>query len=535
MKNQSNKPNRLSDDAKNYTAATVAKMQKLVDVWPNVSSLADAVHAAGWNAKDRRAQARYKARAEEYFGITLEAHNPQFKSAHNDTSCPSTLDVNAARQASTFVITSATNNSNLHTNFWQALQLFAADKRAQQLVIPVKYRHNTLISRDDYAWPKEVIPFVLKEDVNISEHFRVSGGRPQATAINPLGGLDILGGRRTTIYGHPQIALRSIATVKTAEPKMIMTTGSVTSKKYTPTISGMKGSFFHSFAATFVHVYKGHPFHIQLHWDGRGFYFLDEYWTSTGLKSKGHKIAALVGGDAHLFWENKVHTLTVMRAMGRLDPDAVVWHDIHDHAHQGKYLQRLDRAAMARKGAVMVEDELNLIVPHLRKVSEGRQNIIVQSNHDEHLDQWLDKFNPKYDPANDYFASKLMVTKMDAKQSALQAWLGQQNTDGLNLKFVDSTRAHMVKGVNTSLHGDKGPNGSRGSLAGIARLPDKTFIGHSHSAGIMWGCYQVGTRTRAMSYAKGHSSWSLTDGIIYPNGKQALLVYKLGKSLVDFF
>ena len=46
------------------------------------------------------------------------------------------------------------------------------------------------------------------------------------------------------------------------------------------------------------------------------------------------------------------------------------------------------------------------------------------------------------------------------------------------------------------MHGDKGPNGARGSIRNLRRIGIRSVIGHTHSPGIDEGCYQVGTSTR---------------------------------------
>ena len=82
----------------------------------------------------------------------------------------------------------------------------------------------------------------------------------------------------------------------------------------------------------------------------------------------------------------------------------------------------------------------------------------------------------------------------------------------------------VLGSVELSLHGDKGPNGARGSRSNLKRIGVKTIIGHSHSPGIDGGCYQTGTSTPLrLDYNKGPSSWLNCHCVLYANGKRSLL------------
>jgi len=85
-------------------------------------------------------------------------------------------------------------------------------------------------------------------------------------------------------------------------------------------------------------------------------------------------------------------------------------------------------------------------------------------------------------------------------------------------------------GIELGMHGDKGANGSRGSLAQFARTGRKCVIGHSHVAGIVEGAYQVGVMGALdMGYNEGQSSWSHSNVVVYPNGKRAVLTIWNGR------
>ena len=74
------------------------------------------------------------------------------------------------------------------------------------------------------------------------------------------------------------------------------------------------------------------------------------------------------------------------------------------------------------------------------------------------------------------------------------------------------------------MHGDRGPNGARGSIKNLRRIGVKSIIGHSHSPGIDEGAYQNGTSTRLrLGYNVGPSSWLNAHTVVYANGKRSLI------------
>lgn len=82
----------------------------------------------------------------------------------------------------------------------------------------------------------------------------------------------------------------------------------------------------------------------------------------------------------------------------------------------------------------------------------------------------------------------------------------------------------MLANIELSMHGDRGPNGARGSRMNLRRIGVKSIIGHSHSPGIEEGCYQVGTNTPLkQEYTRGPSSWLQSDCALYANGKRSLI------------
>jgi hypothetical protein len=92
-----------------------------------------------------------------------------------------------------------------------------------------------------------------------------------------------------------------------------------------------------------------------------------------------------------------------------------------------------------------------------------------------------------------------------------------------NVKFLRHNDSYVLAGVEHAMHGDSGPNGSRGTTRNLSRIGSKVTKGHSHTAEIIDGCYSVGKGTERLEYENGPGSHSNTHCILNANGKRTLV------------
>lgn len=443
------------------------------------------------------------------------------------------------RKAKLYVVTSAQNNTELHTPFWRALLNYCAAREAQMLVIPTHYRNPDAFHQEadaDYTWPVEVLPYLLDRDLALSDSLMVMGdAKINATAENPLTGFDALSGQRSAIYGHAQVQMRMVATPHAALPKMLHTTGSVSKKNYSRSKAGKKGAFHHTFGALVLETSGGRFWVRELQCDSQGgFYDLHTYYSADEVTT-GHRVEAVVLGDEHVKFADPEVQRATFGAGGLVEtlrPKVLVRHDIHDHYSQSHHHEAdtILKVCKAHIGDWNVREELELTRQHLINTTpDDCQSWVIESNHHDHLYRWINRFDANRDPHNAPFAWKLQGYLAHAIECGLDPdpfRLFLQHTLPPDLlarvRFVGANDSALVAGIDVSQHGDRGANGSRPSAAGFARAAHKMFVGHSHTPAIEKGCFTVGTSTARMGYAKGLSSWMLTHGIIYPNGKRAL-------------
>lgn len=444
-----------------------------------------------------------------------------------------------------FVITSAQSNSTTNQKFLKSLEIYCEKNNAVLFVIPVKYRNPSTFTDDgEYHWCSTLYDHLIENNFKLHDKLKVLGAvKINATAANPLTGLDPISKGDSVVVGHNQLQMKTLAVNQDDNPVIMTTTGTVSDRDYSISKQGYKAKFNHSFSAVLVELDdKIDAYHIRhLNFDGKGFFDLDKYYSPDGIKANKEGIRALVTGDEHaLFNDPEVKTMTYLAKDSItkfLKPKYIVRHDLLDcysisHHHRNSVFTKYAKYA---SGTNKIEDELNKTIEFVKETSpKDAINLVVPSNHNDHLTRWLNEADPKYEPWNAVLYHKLMYkmlerTSMEANgvshPNPFELYCGDDFTkSGFKVEFLKRNVSFKIEDVEIGMHGDVGQNGARGSRTQLSNLPSKTIIGHSHSPGIEKGCYQVGTSSYLkMEYTTGPSSWLHTHCIIYPNGKRQLL------------
>lgn len=432
------------------------------------------------------------------------------------------------------IVTSAQNNTDPEIEFLQSLETAAAVYNCELAVIPVHYKNVTLYgSRDEYKkhWHPLLEPYLVKGDIDFNGHVIRSDVRINSTMVNPLAGRQVHGEDRAHVFGHPQLRMEPIATPADEYPKRVMTTGSATIRNYSQSSDGEKALAHHCNSALLLERRDGDVWVRQLTADETGgFYDLDKYFEPDGY-SEGHNILSIATGDEHVK-HNTVADVTYLKKnsiVKTLMPEYIVRNDVLDgfagcHHHDKDHLLQFKKFHF---GDNDYEQEMKEVVAFIDKTTPpGATNVIVPSNHHDHLLKWLMSADANKDHTNALFIlemNKIMrEAVLEGKESdPFVIYLRDRLT--CDFEFAERNESFIIGGVDFSQHFDKGPNGSRGSAAAFAKTSRKVTGAHSHTARIHMGAWQVGKSTAIMGYEKGYSTHSNTHIIQYQNGRRCMI------------
>lgn len=452
-------------------------------------------------------------------------------------------------QGQRFVFTAAQNNTYVHKKFLKALELFCEHNDAQLVVSRFTYNksgfQNGTKENTGLWYDPALTKYIVDESRTVTSGLVWCGELDVLpTAENPVSGFENYTFGASSIIPHAKVRMRSLPRMKGEEPRFLYTTGAVTLRNYIQRKAGQKAEFHHVFGALFVEIdEQGDWFARQLIADKDGtFYDLDTEYTSACVSSD-IPVEAVQYGDIHIEKADKdiidglfngPHSLTRV-----LKPKVQFIHDLSDFSARNHHNIK-DPFFLAEKHFMEdhnVKDELEDAANFLLAlgINKTSQIVVVESNHDLAYRRWLKEADIRTDPENAEFfhrsnAEIFAQIRNGAPNFNIYEWALrklQPEINKIRLTFLREDDSFTVKGIECGMHGHRGPNGSRGSAGSIKSIGRKVNIGHSHSAGILDGCYIAGVSADLdMGYNKGPSSWSHSHIVIYKNGKRAIITQR---------
>lgn len=451
----------------------------------------------------------------------------------------------------TYIITAAQNATPVHRDFWECLITARKALQAELLVVPIRYKNPTsrwtMSQRNAEEWAVEVQPYLWNVRAPLNKNLVLLGDvKTQPTASDPLSGFESISGAESCIVAHTKLQLRSVATPSGKMAKIITTTGACTLQNYTDSKAGKKGEFHHALAAVIVEI-DGPIFHIRhVNFDKktRSFTDLETRYSATGVR-RAPRPLALVMGDTHVdFIDPKVEAATD-EICAMLEPEHKIWHDVLDgySANPHHFGNAFNAIAKRQTGRDDVKAETFRAIDYIRDhTPDNCRSVVVASNHDDFLRRWVVNTDWRADPTNAsfYLATAFAMvngTKMGdggtEYPSPFPYWFNSRLSlaaDPKRFRCLGGNESFVLGGVELGLHGDRGPNGSRGSAKNLRRIGVRSIIGHSHSPAIEEGCYQVGTSTRLrLEYNGGPSSWLNAHCLLHADGKRQLIIIVNGQ------
>lgn len=447
-----------------------------------------------------------------------------------------------------FLITSAQNATPVHAEFLSVLKVAAAHLEAEIVVVPLRYKNPTSqwTSEQDHNewWDEALKPYLFNQRKKLNSNLVLAADvKIQPTASSPLDGFEALTGAESCILAHPKMELRTVAAPSGRYPKILTTTGSVTRPNFTDSKAGKLGAFHHFLGAILVEL-DGKYWHLrQINADKSdgSFTDLETHYTSAGARP-APRAAALELGDTHARFacpEVDEATFGPGGIAETLNPHTILWNDVLDGYavnphHEGNPFiaaakTRRWSGAELRDVAAEVEHAVRFVAD---RTPRGRQSVIIPSNHDNFLSRWINATDWRRNPDNAAFyleTAAAMLASVRVTQSGttyadpFRYWVDKLKK-AAPIRCLSPNESFTVLGIECGLHGDKGPNGARGTLRNLARVGARVISGHSHTPGIREGHYQCGTSTRrSLEYTSGPSSWLNTHCVVYATGKRALI------------
>ena len=473
-----------------------------------------------------------------------------------------------------YILTSAQNNTHVHEELLLNLEALADYYNAEIIVGTYTYNQNqygklSVKKGTDKPEEKE-----LWYDPAITEYikdYRIELGKGLVwageynalpTNVNPLAGLESYTGRKSAIFPHAKLALRSIPTMQGEGVKLNYTTGTVTQRNYIQKREGVIAEFHHIYGALLVEVDEnGHWWVRQLNQDeGTGtLQDLNILVKDGAIVSKEERVEAITHGDLHGTMADPEAVKLALDMVDTLVPNYQFLHDVMEGAavnpHERKAGATHERYYTWLRGYANLQVELadtaGLLEIFNRPFCE---TVVVDSNHDDAwIKRWLREYDYRKDPPNTEVFLKLqahlydeirngvtdeqararvsnpkMVRDINMLEYALYEVGGLQSL--FNFLGADESFLTCDKKIENGMHGHFGPAGKFGNPLELSKMGRKANTAHTHSTGIYNGLYVAGTLSKLRwDYTKGPSSWTQSSVVTYPNGKRTIVTFYNGK------
>jgi hypothetical protein len=284
----------------------------------------------------------------------------------------------------------------------------------------------------------------------------------------------------------------------------------------------------HIIGGIVVEIESPEIFHLRQVQSARdgSFYDLDKFYTPNGVSSATAE--AFVWGDVHCGSEEKSALKAWKEVMDTVKPKQIFWHDILDsrsisHHEEHNITKKANRPEKFKLLSTELDNVSKFVQEWTTKFPKTQFNV-VRSNHDEHLDRYLDEGRFVFDHNNYRLALDLAILRCEGNNPLaeyVKKKVGKKN----NLRWLKRDEDVKIAGVQLAAHGDIGPNGTKGTIAGTERSYCNAITAHLHSPRVLRGSWQVGTSTEyRLSYTSGPSNWLHASCLLYKNGMKQMII-----------
>lgn len=477
-----------------------------------------------------------------------------------------------------YILTSAQNNTHPHKEGLRNLlalgEWFAKSRRGNTfefIVGSFSYSIDAYgakaVKRGSYKpkqslwYDPELIPFFKDESIQLAPGLVWCGEMNiLPTASRPLNGLEDYNGRASNIVPHVKHAMESVASLPDEATKFNYTTGTITLRNYIQKRVGIVAERKHSYGALLVEVDSdGNWFCRQLTIGDDGAVYDIGPAGYRGVRAAGGRVEAIRVGTDRTFVEaimwGDIHAAEMDLAVRRLgwDDDASVMntlrprkqfmHDVFSMRSRGHHEMKDFHRTYAKfvDNEDSVEGEMRVTADFIGAATRDYcETIVVRSNHDRHLDRWLNEAKPERDPLNARYFMDLqarVLRAMDDGDRGFNVLEYALRAAGVpkTIRFLGEDESYVIckhasnGGIECGLHGDLGPNGSRGSTNALRKLARPLNKDHDHTAAWNDNVVSGGACSLSFPYMKGPNSHSVSHIINFENASRQILTFWNGK------
>ena len=527
---------------KNFTDSQVDKIVSLHENGASWPAIAEKLNKS-WGLKHSRDV--YRGVHRRHSDVVKARSEPHEHDDFTKEALGSIVKTNP-RNRKRFFITAVGAAAKLHSKSFESVLSYCAKEKAELILLPMNAHVRGGGEQPDHYDP------ILKPYL---KHFATSYAfnrnikavelhlNPQQ--IQPLTGISRIRGRDqafsdgiqhliknntkcSLIVAHSKQNMEVKATGNNSVPRIIHTTGSITTPDYRANRIGAIASEDHVLGGLILEVSDDEFYITQIQFNPQDGTFVDKYATRfyPDGKTKQERAEAFVQGDIHPGMESEAALKAWKEVCDIAKPKRVFLHDWQDGLSISHHTENRKITKSLRPDLFnTIDSELAYAQKVLKKVAsdmpKDAEIVLVASNHSEHLRKYLEEGRYFKDCSENYKTGHRMVVEILDGIDPLKSRLDPDS----RFTWLDRNTDYIVEGTQCGSHGDVGQNGARGSLAQHESVNSSSMTAHTHTPGIYHGAYVVGhSSTDRHGYNNGPSTWLTASGMIYKGGHKQLIV-----------
>jgi hypothetical protein len=453
------------------------------------------------------------------------------------------------RSHSTYLVTTAVAGAPLSKGF-DALLKMAEEKNALLLIRPVNFKTDGLDPRLLDLHATHPLVFITLDGAELGQSMALSKVQIIAKMMHPSRGLKRLYPRgQSQVIGATKQEVVTVHTVKNNQlPHRVISSGAITVPEYAGAkpIQKRTDEFAHEehfIGAVLVEkaVDQAEGFfvrHLEYIPEKNGFWDLGTLYTDKGVQFES--VDTIVLGDWHEGETDPAIVASLPEIVQEFSPKRLVLHDIFNghsvNRHErGKTVTLAQRQKYGRLGLEGEVREIQQRIKWFQSLNPDVEIVIVKSNHDLWLNQWLETGEFTKEPVNALYGAKLFAAAVEGKDPLEFAVRENADFDQSRVRFLQAGDGFEVgpahRKVQVGIHGHAAAGGKPGSIMQFKEAAGRIVYGHTHTYARRNATVNVGTSTLLdVGYNRdGFSNWVQSLALVGPNGEIQVLEFRNGQ------
>lgn len=439
---------------------------------------------------------------------------------------------------------------NLFMPGFKSVQNFLKRRGAELILLPMP-AHVKALKEQPKHYDARLKDYkkCFSTEYTFNSHLKAIEAYLNPQQINPLTGLkrlkiqrrnqdfspgkEIKNFKTSLIVGHSKQMMETVPTGNDSHPRIIHSTGSLTTASYLRNRIGMIADEDHKLGGLIVEI-EGDIFWIrQVQFNKKDGSFVDlgtrYYPNGTVTEERGE---AFKMGDLHPGWHSDTAIEAHKELWKKIKPKRIFLEDFFDGASISHHLvnKNVSRALLPAHFRDL-PSEISMAKDVLARVwdmaPKDAEIIATASNHPEHVGRYLEEGRYIRDCKENFdIAHRMVVMKLDGK-NPLKEFLDPKGV----MNWTDQNADYYVEGVQMNAHGHLGVSGARGSKIGHELSYGASMTAHTHAPSIYHNAYCVGhTSIERHGYNNGPNGWILCSGCVYRGGHMQLYMIIKGRA-----